>query len=327
MMAGNGRRGAHPPGLEPAAPHPDGAGLGQLLGEIIVPRLAAGEVEVLLSDTAPAEAEPAVSLRPNHHPIGKHSHNTFELGWVVDGQCVLRVGHVVVTLDPHRACVVRPGEPHQLYPTQQLCPFRMVWCRSAGRGVLLSQSQFTGQDRRVVDSVVSVDPPVGRVLERVVREVQARRPHYELIVRAVLLDFCGRILRGLADAAGQEREPDSRRQRVRGYVWRVMQYVDAHFEETTTLEQLASLVGLSPNYLTTIFRHHTGQSVVAYVGDVRHREALSLLRNTDLKIAEVGRRVGYADPYGFSRAFKARAGYTPLQYRRLFRGAAPPHQH
>jgi AraC-like DNA-binding protein len=90
--------------------------------------------------------------------------------------------------------------------------------------------------------------------------------------------------------------------------------------QDATLEQLATLVDLSPNYLTTLFRHHTGLSVVAYVNDVRHREALSLLRHTDLTTAEIGRRVGYADPSAFSRAFKARAGYPPLQYRRVFRG-------
>jgi AraC-like DNA-binding protein len=57
-----------------------------------------------------------------------------------------------------------------------------------------------------------------------------------------------------------------------------------------------------------------------YVSEVRHREALALLRNSDLGVNEIARRVGYADPHYFMRVFRVREGCSPLSYRHLFRG-------
>ena len=86
-----------------------------------------------------------------------------------------------------------------------------------------------------------------------------------------------------------------------------------------TLAGLAQLAGLSPYYLTRTFARYSGRGVMTYLGDVRHREAAALLRNSDLAVAEVARAVGYDDPYYFSRVFRTREGCAPLHYRRRFR--------
>ena len=52
---------------------------------------------------------------------------------------------------------------------------------------------------------------------------------------------------------------------------------------------MAQVAGLSPYYLTRLFGRYTGRGVMTYLGDVRHREAQALLRNTDLAVAEVAR--------------------------------------
>jgi iron complex transport system substrate-binding protein len=107
-------------------------------------------------------------------------------------------------------------------------------------------------------------------------------------------------------------------------VERVAAFIDEHYAARLTLDGLAAHGGVSPYYLTALFRRYTGRSVMAYLGDVRHREARSLLRNTDLGVAEVARGVGYEDPYYFSRAFRAREGCPPSVYRREFKPAPHP---
>jgi AraC-like DNA-binding protein len=102
----------------------------------------------------------------------------------------------------------------------------------------------------------------------------------------------------------------------------VAAYVDEHYAERLTLDRLAKQAGISSYYLTTLFRRCTGRSVMAYVGDVRHREARSLLSNTGLAVTEVARSVGYDDPYYFSRVFRSREGCAPSAYRRAFQPPA-----
>jgi AraC-like DNA-binding protein len=107
--------------------------------------------------------------------------------------------------------------------------------------------------------------------------------------------------------------------RANWYVQRVIDHVQAHHGGEVRLAEIAGAVGLSPYYLTTLFRRHTGRSVMAYVGDVRLRGALALLRDTELSVTDVARRAGYADQYYFMRVFRAREGCSPQAYRRLFR--------
>jgi AraC-like DNA-binding protein len=71
---------------------------------------------------------------------------------------------------------------------------------------------------------------------------------------------------------------------------------------------VASVHRLFRRFLNTTPRH--------YIARLRTEEAKRLLRTTSLSIAEVGARVGYEDPFHFSRFFKHQTGFPPSVYRR-----------
>lgn len=307
-----------------------------LLSDVIVPRLSAGDVEVLLGESTPEQA-PAWSKRiPPYEITSRQAHTIYEVCWVVEGQCVLWIAGRAIKLGINRACIVRPGESHQLRATADLQPFHTLWWRLTRRGVGLTEEVFAQRRYTRTASIASPDISLLPLVEAAVRELQIRRPHHLLFVRLALLEACAHIMRSLAEAetastaaqafgtavVGSNSPPlVSQEQMANWHVQRLVQYIEAHHEVDLTLEHLAAVAGLSPSYLTALFRRHTGRTAMAYVANTRHREALSLLRNTELPIAEVARLVGYADPYYFSRTFKAREGYTPRQYRSLFRNA------
>jgi AraC-like DNA-binding protein len=81
------------------------------------------------------------------------------------------------------------------------------------------------------------------------------------------------------------------------------------------LEDLAKLVGLHPNYLCSVFKEETGQTLFAYLNDVRIREAKRLLEFTDLSISQIAEEIGMSSHSYFSRQFKLTTGLTPRQYR------------
>jgi AraC family transcriptional regulator of arabinose operon len=83
-----------------------------------------------------------------------------------------------------------------------------------------------------------------------------------------------------------------------------------------SLASLAASVHLSPTYLSARFSRMTGQSPIAYLIDLRLRQARELLRSTDLQIKAVASQVGYEDPYFFSRLFRRKVGVSPRAYRR-----------
>lgn len=94
-----------------------------------------------------------------------------------------------------------------------------------------------------------------------------------------------------------------------------IRYIKGHYREALTLNDLAAEVNVSTYYLSRMFKKETGSNLSEYLNDMRLEAAKGLLSETDLKLYEVGERVGIPDPHYFSRLFKKQIGITPSQYR------------
>ncbi|GAA3793789.1 AraC family transcriptional regulator [Amycolatopsis tucumanensis] len=81
------------------------------------------------------------------------------------------------------------------------------------------------------------------------------------------------------------------------------------------IEDLAADAGLSRTTLTRKFTDLVGQAPMTYLTHWRMTLAARLLRETDLGLAAIARRVGYASPFAFSHAFKREFGVAPGHYR------------
>ncbi len=93
------------------------------------------------------------------------------------------------------------------------------------------------------------------------------------------------------------------------------QYIETHYYEKITLEQLSGMVYLSPAYLSRIFRQETGVPFQLYLNKVRILKARELLSEGDLLLSDVSEAVGFEDQSYFTKVFKRMTGVTPLFYR------------
>lgn len=96
----------------------------------------------------------------------------------------------------------------------------------------------------------------------------------------------------------------------------VMKYVDEHFGERISLEQVADEVFLSKPYLSTLFKKETGKKFSSYLQEVRLEKSSGLLRSSRLTVGEIAETAGFFDSAHFSRAFKEYYGCSPLEYRK-----------
>jgi AraC family transcriptional regulator, arabinose operon regulatory protein len=101
---------------------------------------------------------------------------------------------------------------------------------------------------------------------------------------------------------------------------RAMWLIAERPERELTVADLAAAVGVSPSRLHALFRMATGGGVIAYQTGLRMAAARRLLDASDHTITEIAHRVGYTDPYYFSRRFRHEHGVSPTGFRR---GARP----
>lgn len=93
------------------------------------------------------------------------------------------------------------------------------------------------------------------------------------------------------------------------------QYIDSHLAEPQSLEGLAEILGVSPFYLSKLFKEETGETYVNYVTNARLEKARKLLSDGGLIIKEISAGVGYSDQNYFSKLFRQKYGETPSEYR------------
>ncbi|MFI5801348.1 AraC family transcriptional regulator [Streptomyces sp. NPDC051561] len=87
--------------------------------------------------------------------------------------------------------------------------------------------------------------------------------------------------------------------------------------EAWTVASLATRSGVSRALFAKRFTQLMGRPPLAYLTEYRMDEAQTLLTDTDLSIAQIGRSAGYADAFGFSAAFKRHKGLSPSSFRAM----------
>ena len=88
-------------------------------------------------------------------------------------------------------------------------------------------------------------------------------------------------------------------------------------------ESLARIAGVSRACLTRRFVSALGVPPMSFVTQWRLAMASELLERSDLTVAAVAHRVGYATPFSFSAAFKRQHGVSPQAYRQRVGGGGP----
>ncbi len=88
-----------------------------------------------------------------------------------------------------------------------------------------------------------------------------------------------------------------------------------YMEEEISLNSIATWVGMSPSYFSSIFSKEMGKTFVEYLTEIRIEKAKELLVCTSMKTSEIGYEVGYKDPHYFSYIFKKVQGCSPKDYR------------
>ncbi|NQU42936.1 helix-turn-helix transcriptional regulator [bacterium] len=96
----------------------------------------------------------------------------------------------------------------------------------------------------------------------------------------------------------------------------VFRYLYAHLGDPIDVPSLARLTRLSRPRFHAIFQSHMGMPPMRYVRNLRLGEAGKRLLQGDEPIRIIAAEVGFANPFHFSREFKARFGMSPSEYRR-----------
>lgn len=102
----------------------------------------------------------------------------------------------------------------------------------------------------------------------------------------------------------------------RNEVAAVKNYIYQHYGEDLNLEMLAEKVYLSSGYLSFIFKKETGMNLNRFIKVFRMEKAGEFLHDTNMKVAQISEKVGFANVSYFCRSFREYYGCSPESYRK-----------
>ena len=106
---------------------------------------------------------------------------------------------------------------------------------------------------------------------------------------------------------------------------RLEDLLNAYFKSDTlaagglpTVQYIAASLNVSPGYLSGLLKALTGQSTQQYIHDKVIENAKEKLSTTTLTVSEIAYELGFDHPQSFSRLFKAKTNFSPLEFRASF---------
>lgn len=166
------------------------------------------------------------------------------------------------------------------------------------------------------DPMVHLSPDaaerLGRVWDGIHREWSSGTADGAMLARAGFLRLVVELVRERQSLARGNQSLPSRDSTVTA----ALRILEAEFDRPLRIARLADAVFLSPDRFTEVFKAAVGRTPRDYLGQVRVRHAVRLLRTTDLAVEQVARQSGFLDGPHLARRLRRETGLAPLALRR-----------
>lgn len=143
-------------------------------------------------------------------------------------------------------------------------------------------------------------------------------PSAQLRIKAALMNIFA-ILQETGQLSYEETGPDQRIEALK----KVMTYVRENYASKIYIQELAKIMNMNEQYFCRFFKKTLGKTPVAYMNEVRVRQAVLMLEKTEVSVVEVANACGYGNMGHFITEFKRLTGRTPLEYRKTNRVNKP----
>jgi AraC-like DNA-binding protein len=155
-----------------------------------------------------------------------------------------------------------------------------------------------------------ISDEIGRLCDRMQIGLEAGTPTDQLLIGSYAHNILLLILREALRESGRKSHED-RLRHGRALLIKAREYIDLHYADQISLDQIAATLRISPFYLSHLFSREGGFSFVEYITQVRMRKARDMISGGMKNVSEAAYAVGYHDGSYFSKVFHRYYGLSP----------------
>lgn len=274
---------------------------------------------IALDKDFPFQISEVVLNHKNSRPDTFHWHSYFEITYVQEGQGNYSVNGQEYMMKPGDIIIFNNVEAHGWKLMGE--DMKLL--------VMIFSPEFVAEKLSVFDSEylkpfvergsnfknrIGSEEPVSHEIRKGIREIyaewQQQKEGYPLMIKANILRILTMLIRTYQDESKSGemlKEKKSAMKRLE----QAISYIDHHYSEKITLDEVAAAAYMSSNYFSSYFRKVTGISFSEYVTRIRISHARELLRDTDKSVTEIAMECGFHNISNFYRLYKKQVGKPP----------------
>lgn len=252
--------------------------------------------------------------------LNRHDH--FEMVYIKRGDAIFHVAGTDIHTRPNDIVIIKPHQPHKFKVKSDAgCEFLVLsfkFASAEGHQSEVSLSDFIDfvNDENVpfIHLKPSRRNDIVNVMNRILREHDKKQVWGDYLSYLLIMELFVLVSRTLKQE--WEQSSRSRSVKLKELLGIAKDYIDTNYHKELTLVDIAGHVFLSVSYFAHAFKDEFGISPKKYLLSVRIQAAKDLLANTDQKIGDIAKEIGFSSQQRFNDIFKKFENMTPLQYRR-----------
>lgn len=236
-----------------------------------------------------------------------HTHACAEMFFVVGGRGQFRIEDKLYPVEENDLIVVNP---HVRHTETSIDSKSLEYIVLGIEGLELMVSEEESNPFAIIN-FKSSGSDIHFLLTNMLKELETKAPGYETVCQDLLDILVIRLMRGSDFSA--KLIPSNVQVSKEGAA--VHRYIESHFKENVTLDDLAEVAHLNKYHMTHLFTRDYGISPIKYLLSLRIKESCYLLRTTDHPLSQIARITGFSSPSYFSQSFRKAEGISPTDYR------------
>ncbi len=263
---------------------------------------------------------PVVVLGFNHEGRSNtHSHEFYELVYVVNGYALHSCDGNVSVLTAGDIFIVPPEQPHSYISANHAFIYNCLFLREAFTPMLTEVMHLPGLETiadglsyRRVHADITVRTEFEVAFEQIKWEQLNRNPGWKLKINALFLGLLVSYSRIYEQK--QLRDPEMTPSSMR--ILSAIAAIEENYKRDILVEEIAKVANMSVSQLGRQFKSLIGMYPMEYSRSFRIAKAAELIKSSQLPISEIAHEMGFNDISVFSRQFKHITGKSPSEYRK-----------
>ncbi|CAD5896282.1 MAG: AraC family transcriptional regulator [Carnobacterium sp.] len=261
-----------------------------------------------------------------------HWHKEIEIIYVKEGNVNIGVNDVPIQLKRNDIYFINGGDVHYFLASPESERIVIQFDLSFFQDI--SSLEKTNKEmRNLFSSIVQasslwsqeVADQMRQLLMTVHEENNERKSGYRYVIKAKMFEMLAILSREVPQNENwndQVREEISSTKQMENLerLDKIFMYIEAHYQDTITLNDISAYMGFSSFYFTKFFKKNTGTTFIQFLTEYRLNKAKWILLNEDATVTEVAERTGFSSVKTFHHQFKDLMGISPLKYKKTISG-------